>query len=58
MTKKETITFEINHCGECSNAEPARKDRWKCLKKRKLIPDLWGDIPEWCPLSEKPDSID
>ena len=52
--KVETITFEYEHCGECTNAD-YRGDgkKYKCLLKKRLIPDLWGEIPDWCPLPDK-----
>lgn len=54
MKKKETITYEYEHCGECPNAEdyfPELKPRYRCLKEqRRVIKDLWGEIPDWCPL--------
>jgi len=53
MTKVEVVEFEYECCGECPNAERASKGRHKCLLKRKIIPDINGDIPEWCPLEEK-----
>ena len=65
MKKIETIEFEYEHCGDCSNseiigspievatAEEIKKIRWYCLKTGKKIPVLWGEIPKWCPLEEK-----
>jgi len=53
MIKQETLTFYYEHCGECSNCDTDSKDRWKCLLKRRIIPDLWGEIPKWCPLESK-----
>ena len=50
--KKELLTFEYEHCGECSNVDEANKGKWKCLKRRKTVPELWGKIPEWCPLED------
>jgi hypothetical protein len=58
MTKLETITFEYEHCGECSNADWSGLEPRKhycLLKKRKKIPELWGQIPKWCPLPDKVD---
>ena len=58
MKKKETITNIYEHCGECPCAEFSvwneRKivARFKCDKKRKVIKDLWGEIPKWCPLED------
>lgn len=55
--KIETTTCEIEHCGMCSNADFAptekNKHRHKCYKTGRVIPDLWGKIPDWCPLEEK-----
>jgi len=54
MTKIEVLTFEYEHCAECSNVdESTRKGKWKCLLQRKIVPELWGDIPGWCPLPDK-----
>ncbi len=56
MTKIETIIFEYEHCGECPCAlvefetGEGECDRGEC---RRIIPDLWGDIPDWCPLETK-----
>ena len=57
----ETIIYEYEHCGECSNCdwsglEP--KKNFCLLKKRKKIPAIWGNIPKWCPLPELPSKID
>ena len=52
MTKKETITFQYEHCEECSNRSGPKYMKWTCSKTRRIIPDLWGDIPDWCPLEE------
>ena len=58
--KQETITFYYEHCGECPNAldwynKATKKWRagYRCGKRRKLIRDLWGAIPDWCPLPDK-----
>ena len=60
--KIETIEFEYEHCGECSNCDVVFGKRgktgnfpssWKCELTGKKIPGLWGDIPEWCPLPDK-----
>ena len=52
----ETITFEYEHCGECSNADTAVGDNtWRCFKIKscRKIPSLWNKpIPAWCPLPE------
>ena len=49
--KLEIITNEIEHCGECSNCDYNRK-RYRCLLKKKRIPEIWGEIPTWCPLED------
>ncbi len=57
MKKKETLTVEFEHCGECSwafdfperDVEGYRCDNSKHLRVR-IIKDLWGEIPDWCPL--------
>ena len=53
--KIETITFEYQHCGECPNTISSRDTtKWYCEKMdNKKIPDLWGEIPKWCPLEDK-----
>ena len=51
--KQQTLTFYYENCGECPNVEMATKERWKCLLKRKIVPDLWGEIPSWCLLKDK-----
>ena len=50
--KTESVTCEIWHCGECSEVDLASKGRWKCLRKNKIVPDAWGEIPKWCPLED------
>ena len=58
--KIETITFEYEHCGECPNCGcfEGSNDYWcvliekDTLTLREKIPDLWGEIPEWCPLPD------
>jgi len=55
--KQETITFEYEHCGECPNADycpiKGNTHRYRCFKTKYKIPDLWGEIPKWCPLEDK-----
>ncbi len=54
MTKTETITFEYEHCGGCPNVLDIRPGKWKCmLGRREIIHDIWGKIPDWCPLPDK-----
>jgi len=49
-----TVTTKIKHCGQCCWVDDA-SGRWKCPKKRRVIKELWGDIPEWCPLEKEKD---
>ena len=51
MKKKETWTEEYAHCGECPYVDGGF-GRHGCAKKSKVIKDLWGEIPEWCPLED------
>ena len=55
MTKLETLTFEYERCGECPNADyqPTKRYTAKCWKNGRVIPNLWGKIPKWCPLPNK-----
>jgi len=55
MAKIETLTFEYEHCGECSNAGLKRGGNY-CVKTKRTIPDVWGKIPDWCPLEDKKES--
>ena len=56
--KQETLTFYYESCGECPNAL-SWYDTGKCEprcdhgKRRRIIKDLWGKIPDWCPLEDK-----
>ena len=57
MKKKETWTEEYEHCGECPHAKEryigadvCRSLKYKCIKTRRIIKDLWGEIPDFCPL--------
>ena len=56
MTKIETITTEIEHCAECPNVlswyDTGKKEP-RCGKRKRIVCDLWGEIPSWCPLEEK-----
>jgi hypothetical protein len=66
MSKIETITFKINHCGECNHcmsnwSEKRAAYRNSCELTRKQLKqdELWGEIPEWCPLpNSKPSQKD
>lgn len=51
------VTFEVEHCSECSKGKQAYDGDWVCLLKQKLISVLWGDIPNWCPLPEKEEEL-
>jgi len=56
--RKETVIYEYEHCGECSNCDDRRNNEkghwvWICGKTKRKIPDIWGEIPGWCPLEEK-----
>ncbi len=51
--KVETLTFEYDHCGVCSNVSGPKYMKYVCKKTRRVIPDLYGEIPEWCPLPDK-----
>ncbi|KKN15179.1 hypothetical protein LCGC14_0988680 [marine sediment metagenome] len=53
MTKLYIVTHEYEHCGECANCGFTRQRNYRCDLKRKLTPDIWGDIPSWCPLPDK-----
>ena len=56
MTKIETLTYEYEHCGDCPNIYGIADfpdSECACNKTRKIILDIWGDIPEWCPLETK-----
>lgn len=57
MTKIETTTFEYEQCGECYYADhhPTRKypKRHRCFRTGRVIPSIWGAMPDWCPLEDK-----
>jgi hypothetical protein len=47
---------EIKNCGDC----PKCLDEWdgsdfigRCDENKKVLPDIWGEIQSWCPLSDK-----
>ena len=50
MKKKETWTEEYKHCGECLYVMTNYARKHRCTKTRRLIKDLWGEIPDWCTL--------
>ena len=58
MKKKETITNIFEHCGECPHAGMPNVGfrtadyKYKCDKTRRIIKDLWGEIPSFCPLED------
>ena len=59
MTKLFTHTEEIEHCGACADIldwlDTGLADKVWCgkTKRRRLIKNMWGEIPSWCPLPEK-----
>ena len=57
MTKIEIITFEYERCADCPNVDGMvipHKGGWYCmLSENREVPDMWGDIPSWCPLPDK-----
>ena len=53
MRKKETIANIYEHCGECPNCDAYEYVKvHRCYKRSRvrIIKDLWGEIPDWCPL--------
>jgi len=53
----ETVTYEYEHCSECPHVLDyfdTGKKGWRCELKRRIIKEIWGEIPEWCPLDEAP----
>ena len=58
MTKVDTHTFEYNHCGECPEVldyHDTGKKGHRCgkLKRVRILGDIWGPIPSFCPLPDK-----
>lgn len=58
--KTETLTFEYSSCGECSNVDERfgttiyyEGGDLICSKTKRVIEDLWGKIPDECPLPDK-----
>lgn len=56
--RTETITLEYKNCGECAHVDStwiSFRSKVYCFKcvPRKIIKDIWGEIPDWCPLEEK-----
>ena len=61
MIKVETSTYEIICCGGCPYCRDYQGKRGnRCVKGRryKLVPDIWGEIPEWCLLETKKEDKD
>ena len=60
MKKKEMITNIYEHCGECGNCGYlCPKERYVCTKWHdRIIKDLWGEIPKWCPLEDSDIELD
>ena len=55
MKKKETMVAIYEYCGECPNVSDwydTGRDGYRCdkVKRMRIIKDLWGEIPGWCPL--------
>jgi hypothetical protein len=55
MTKVDTVTFEYEHCGECSNCD-YKDSEYYCLKAERVLDGIWNGIPDWCPLEDKKES--
>lgn len=58
MAKIEVLTFEYEECAECSNVidVPTKvegKWKWRCGKTNRIIKEIRGKIPEFCPLPDK-----
>ncbi len=53
MTKQETLVFNYEHCGECPHSSGRAGERCDKGKRLRIIKDLWGEIPDWCPLPDK-----
>ncbi len=63
MTKIETVTdtFEYEHCAECPHCRDfgGSDDYWctcwddKTLTLKDKLTDIWGAIPDFCPLPDK-----
>lgn len=57
--RKETITFEYNHCGECPHpvdfvgGDKLLKHRCGKDEEVRFLLNIWGGIPDWCPLEIK-----
>ena len=61
--KVDTVTYEIEHCGGCPHVldwfdTGKQGERCGKGKRRKLVPDAWGEIPKWCPLETKKEEKD
>ncbi|KKM69341.1 hypothetical protein LCGC14_1451870 [marine sediment metagenome] len=59
MTKIHTTinVHLVNHCWECPSRldwfDTGKGDRCDRGKRVRIIKDIWGDIPGWCPLPDK-----
>ncbi|KKM89165.1 hypothetical protein LCGC14_1251460 [marine sediment metagenome] len=53
MTKIYTATHEYKHCAVCSEARFTMAGKFKCRLRRRIIKDIEGDIPDFCPLPDK-----
>ena len=58
MTKIDSLVHVFDHCGDCQHAldwiDTGKKgDRCGKGKRLRIIKDLWGEIPDFCPLEEK-----
>ncbi len=58
MTKLLTVTTEVENCSGCLYIldwfDTGLRD-WRCDqgKRRRIVKDIWGKIPDFCPLEEK-----
>lgn len=58
-------TVEYKHCCDCPYADNKVKNgnfvpgKYRCTKKNKTLPDIWvrGEIPDWCPLEDKVETV-
>lgn len=57
MTKLYTHTEEIEDCSQCPDVldwfDTGKRD-WRCGQREKgrILRDIWGEIPTWCPLPD------
>ena len=57
-----TVTIEIEHCGECPDILDwldTGMSGHRCVvgKRRRIVLDIWGDIPEFCLLPDKENNV-